>query len=98
MFALRSKCVELAQQILDENVIGSALTQTQDSHYEPRTNRCYVKLTVHMADLERFEEYNHTLLYDGQTRELLASISNDHGKHTALSSEGDIADPYSCRH
>jgi hypothetical protein len=68
VFALRSKCVELGDKILEENFIGSALAHSQDSRYDARSNRCYVKLTVHEADLDHFDDYNNTILYDGWAR------------------------------
>lgn len=51
VFNLRSKCAELGQKILDGNLTGPALTQSQVSHYDPETNRCYVRLDVDTADL-----------------------------------------------
>ncbi len=72
IFILRSKCAELGKNILEENVIGSALAQVQVSHYDPKTNRCYVELDVHMADLSKYEDYHFRYLHDGQTGEMLA--------------------------
>ena len=43
---LRSQCAALAGKMLEEQVIGAALTQSQISRYDPRTNRCYVEITV----------------------------------------------------
>lgn len=71
-FNLRSKCAALGEQILESNVIGSALTQSQVSHYEPRTNRCYVELTIQTADMTKPMNYLNRVLYDGQTKEMLA--------------------------
>jgi hypothetical protein len=90
----RSKCAGLANQILEANVIGVALTHSQKSHYEPTSNRCYVQLDVHMADPDKFADYNSRYLYDGQTKELLAWITNKNEKRTAWASEGDITDSY----
>lgn len=74
VFQLRSACAALGQKILDENVVGSALTQEQLSHYNPRTNRCYVELTVHAADLTKYDQFPyHRYLFDGQTKEMLAA-------------------------
>jgi hypothetical protein len=82
VFDLRSKCAALAEKIMDDNLIGSALAQEQLSHYSPYTNRCYVKLHVHTADLatpqDRF--ISESYLYDGQTKELLATTSWNGGK------------------
>jgi hypothetical protein len=79
VFQLRSACAALGQQILEGNFIGSALTQDQVSHYNPRTNRCYVELTVQTADLSK-GFYLSRCLYDGQTREMLASATIEKDK------------------
>ena len=71
LFELRSKCAALGEKILRENVIGSALTQSEVSHYDPKTARCYVELTVQNADITN-PTITSTYLYDGQTKELLA--------------------------
>jgi len=79
VFRLRSVCAELGEKILENNAIGPALTQDQVSHYDPRTNRCYVQLDVHTADLR--EQYLlHRYLFDGQTKEMLAAASIEKGK------------------
>ena len=84
VFALRSKCAELGEKILAGNSVGNALTQSQVSRYDPIANRCYVELDTHMADLDRFDEYNARTVFDGQTAELLARIQNQKGKQTAF--------------
>jgi hypothetical protein len=82
VFNLRSKCAALGERILEDNTIGSALTQSQVTHYEPRTNRCYVELTIQTADLSKpiDQHYNHRVLYDGQTKEMLAWALIERGK------------------
>lgn len=77
VFNLRSKCAELGQKVMDNNVVGIALTQDQVSHYDPKTNRCYVELTVQTADLSKAGDYFQQYFFDGQTGEMLASIRND---------------------
>ncbi len=74
-FELQSKCVALGVKVVEENTIGPALTHDQVSHYNPKDNRCYVLLRVSTADLSTpLAEYiDDNSLYDGQTRELLAS-------------------------
>src|ERR1700730_17603927 len=58
VFNLRNKCAELGEKIIDGNQpLGSALRQEQVSHYDPKTNRCYVELNVHMADLTKYQDY-----------------------------------------
>ena len=65
IFHLRSECAALADKIRTRHPEGD-LQQTM-SHYDPKSNRCYVELSdVVLGDLV------HTL-YDGQTGQLLAS-------------------------
>jgi hypothetical protein len=90
IFDLRSKCAVLGEKILADNFIGSALAQEQVSHYDPQTNRCYVKLEVHTADLaapqDRFKD--HTYLYDGQTHEMLVWATRDEGRKSGYITDG----------
>jgi hypothetical protein len=76
----RSACAILAQEILEGNLVRSALYQEQFSHYSPKTNRCYVEMRVQTGELnersDRFAQY----LYDGQTREMLAFAEIQNGK------------------
>lgn len=70
---LRSECAKLGKKILAENPPdNSNLTDSQLSHYDPLTNRCYVELTVQKTDLSDKESYLHRTLWDGQTGALLA--------------------------
>ena len=66
-------------------MIGSALTQEQVSHYNPIDIRCYVRLSVHTADLTtpRRNYISDNFLEDGQTGEILATIYFKGGKGTA---------------
>ena len=84
VFHLRSECAALGQRILDGNVIGSALTQSQVSHYDPQTNRCYVELTVRTADLTKPMNYFGDYLFDGQTGEMLATARIENGKKSGV--------------
>ena len=74
LFDLQSKCSAMGEKVLQNNFIGNALTQEQVSHYNPKDNRCYVKLSVHTADLttprDKYIEDNY--LEDGQSGEILA--------------------------
>lgn len=85
LFDLRSKCAALGKKIMTENIIGSALTQDEVSHYNPETNHCYIKLEVSTADLstprERFATDD--FLYDGQTKELLAFAFREGNRESA---------------
>jgi hypothetical protein len=90
VFNLRSKCAELGEKILKNTVVADALKKDQLSHYEPKTNRCYVQLTVWNANLNKGDEYFHQYLFDGQTGQTLAAIRREKGTRS-----GDIyVDPY----
>lgn len=75
VFELRSKCAALGDKMMSENVIDPALAQEVNSHYNPSTNRCYVELDVHNADLSAPKYKLSKFLYDGQTSELLATLT-----------------------
>jgi len=79
VFNLRSKCAELGEKILKNTVIGDAQKKDQITHYEPKTNRCYVQLTVWNANPAKGDEYFHQDLLDGQTGQVLAAIRRDKG-------------------
>lgn len=72
VFHLRSECARLAEKMLENDVVGIALTKSQLSHYNPQSNRCYVELSAQTADLTDPNIYASDTLYDGQTGELLA--------------------------
>ena len=82
VFRLRSVCAELGERILQSNVIGSALYQQQVSHYDERTNRCYVELTVQNAQSP--DLYINRNLFDGQTKELLAFARIEKGQKVGM--------------
>jgi uncharacterized protein YqfB (UPF0267 family) len=84
IFHLRSECATLGEKILSENVVGSALTQSQISRYNPITNRCYVKLTVQSADINKPEKHFSAALYDGQTGEMLAIENMENGQRSGI--------------
>jgi hypothetical protein len=67
----------MGERIMNENIVGSALTQDEASHYNPKDNRCYVKLTVSTADLRTPQDsvINNDYLYDGQSKEMLAYVT-----------------------
>jgi hypothetical protein len=77
IFNLRSKCAELAGKLDEEKLHGSAVEQDVVSNYSVKNNRCYVTLTTHPSlDLAGTSKwYNNVYLYDGQTRDLLASTN-----------------------
>jgi hypothetical protein len=71
VFHLRSECAALGRRILDRSLVGSTDTQSQVSHYDPKSNRCYVQLTVNGHG----QTFNETIyLLDGQTEEMLAAL------------------------
>ena len=80
VFHLRSECARLGEKFVEEDLIGGVLGQPQESHYDPKTNRCYVQLTVMSAKAGDFT----TQLYDGQTRQMLAFASVEHGKKVGV--------------
>ena len=78
VFNLRSRCAALGDKIMENNFVSSTLSQSNLSHYDPQTNRCYVELTV--IDMSNFGNYFNSVLFDGQTKEILASASIRKGK------------------
>ena len=74
----QSRCAELGEKMMEENDIGMALSQV--SRYDPRTNRCYVELIVLTPDFTKLQGVFHRNLFDGQTKELLASASRDNDR------------------
>lgn len=88
VFNLRSKCAELGKKTLEQNIIVPTLAQEQVSHYDPKTNRCYVELDVHMADLTKYEDSYARYLHDGQTGEILAWSRSNKGIKTGFVSGG----------
>jgi hypothetical protein len=84
VFKLRSDCSALGDRLLEANIIGHALTHDAVSHYDPNTNRCYIEITVHTADLDADNPYHATYLYDGQTREMLASLTIKNGQKSGM--------------
>jgi hypothetical protein len=86
VFNLRPKCAELGEKILKNTVIGDGLKKDQLSHYEPKTNRCYVELTVWNDNPDKGGEYFRQDLLDGQTGQVLAAIHREKGVRS-----GDIS-------
>lgn len=78
VFNLRSQCAKLGDVLLDEDVIGLALRKDVASHYNPKTNRCYVEVTVMPVDETSPDSSDY--LYDGQTKEMLAYMTTKAGK------------------
>jgi hypothetical protein len=94
VFQLRSACARLGEQLLEDNAVGAALTKEQVSHYNSQSNRCFVELTVHMADLSRYDDYVNRTLYDGQTKQLLAFARIEKAKKVGMIFDNQhVADP-----
>src|SRR5262245_51955456 len=83
VFNLCSRCAALALKILEENTVGSALSQSQISNYEPGTNRCYVEITTQAIDPSKLD-YNSQILFDEQTREILAFAKTERGQRGGM--------------
>ncbi len=96
VFQLRSLCVKLGEQLFDEMAIGSALTKEQVSHYDPKSNRCYVELTVHkISPKDANDDYINRTVYDGQTKDLLAFAKIERGTRVGMifDKQHGMADP-----
>jgi hypothetical protein len=75
-YRLQDDCTRRGEAVLRQNVIGSALTQEAVGRYNASTNRCYVRLEVHAADLTKWQDLDSSIyLKDGQTGELLAYVT-----------------------
>jgi hypothetical protein len=90
VFNLRTKCAELGQKILKGHLTGPPFKQDQVSHYNPKTNRCYVELSEGLADPGKYLDNYSRFLYDGQTGELLASVHDGNGGRTAFVKDADV--------
>jgi len=79
-YRLQDDCTRRGEAVLRGNAIGNALTQEEVPRYNSTTNRCYVRLEVHAADLTKFQDMDYSkYLYDGQTNELLAYVTTRPG-------------------
>jgi hypothetical protein len=82
LFELRTKCAALGENILNDDIIGNALTHSQTARYDTRTGHCYVELTVQTADWSAKRRVYSRYLEDGHTRTMLAFQSMDGDKKT----------------
>jgi hypothetical protein len=70
VFHLRSECAALGTRIFDDSFVRPNIDRDQVSHYDTKSNRCYVKMdTQTRSPPFVFQRY----LYDGQTGKLLAT-------------------------
>jgi hypothetical protein len=82
VFNLRSQCAKLGKEVEQANPASPVLTQSEVSHYDPRTNRCYVELyvgdgdpPVSGADTTPVQSFWFSRrLFDGQTGDMLAVV------------------------
>jgi hypothetical protein len=83
VFDLRSKCAERGERILKNAVAADALKKDQVSRYDPKTNRCYVQLTIGNPNATGEENFERSLL-DGQTGQVLATIRRQKGTRSGI--------------
>jgi len=95
VFRLRSECAKLGEGILAKNPSGNDnFGDSQVSHYNPLTNRCYVETDSQNADLSK-PLVVHRFLWDGQTGEMLAWVETDCTGATDMTKckrKGDVLD------
>jgi len=86
VFNLRSQCAKMGEEVLSSNIVGTALTQSQISYYDPKKNCCFVELDVDSANLTLPEDKSiHSRhLFDGQTKELIATTNNKNGEKSGI--------------
>jgi hypothetical protein len=77
VFNLRSRCAALGQKFLDELLVGSAISKTLTSHYDPRSNHCYGDVLT--ENIRRDVSYHNRSLFDLQTCEILAFAKIEKG-------------------
>jgi len=81
VFELRNKCVRLGDELSKVVPIHADANRTVTSNYVARTNRCYVVIE---DSLERSGDkwLDGASLYDGQTRDLLATTLMEPGNQS----------------
>ena len=62
---------------MKNTAIGDGLTKDQLSHYDPKSNRCYVQVTVRNTNPAQGDEHFQQYLFDGQTGQMLAAIRRE---------------------
>ena len=86
VFNLRSQCAKMGEDVLSSNIVGTALTQSKISYYDPKKNRCFVELDVNSVDLtlpvDKSIHSRH--LFDGQTNELIATTDIKNGEESGI--------------
>ena len=84
IFDLRSRCAILGEHIAQQRPFENT-TNVPSSHYNPRTNRCYVTVDTITTSVERAHRnkekvINFKALYDGQTGDLLMEVNVTDGQ------------------
>ena len=91
IFNLRTKCAELGDKLLRLHPVSAPFTEEQASHYDSKTNRCYVDLFVTNFDREgKTGDYASETVFDGQSREELAGYEHKKGKTVAFIKDGPM--------
>ena len=97
VFDLRTKCAELGDKILKLNPVDPSLTREQYSHYDVNTNRCNIDLFVSNGFVRnndwgnvKWPDYASETVFDGQSREMLASVVHNEGKVTTFINGGPL--------
>jgi hypothetical protein len=99
VFHLRSECAALGERLADRTLSGyraedHVSSYYQISHYDPRTNRCYVKWQSVFTDNKEPVNYYYTItcLYDGLTGESLACARRRLDKHSVFRPDQNTSD------
>jgi hypothetical protein len=101
IFNLRSKCADMGAKMLEDkggempilslNPI-SFMNQSQVTHYDVETNRCYIEFNSDYVTKKPNGGYQMRTVYDGQTGEVLADITTRSDKTTAFMKDGNSND------
>lgn len=70
----------MGDKFLEDLIVGSAITKSITSRYDPRTNHCYGDVVTRNVDTSYFLRN----LYDLQTAELLAFAKTEKGKKVGM--------------
>lgn len=73
---LRFKCTELGDRLQRDTSGATGVT----SHYDPFSRRCFVRLVVFKSSKDSV--YKAVELYDGRTRQKLASVQDTNGRQS----------------
>jgi len=90
LFNLRTKCSELGDKLLTLTPVQTPFVHEQTSRFDLRENRCYVDVFVHKQGIREpsWDDYTTETVFDGQTREALASVEHTKGEVSAWIKDG----------